>query len=69
MPSLADEVMNPILESVPVSSVKADDYDAVFLPGGHGTCWVRLFLAKMYQYVKRLGCRSAACRGGTFQVD
>lgn len=36
----ADDVMNPLLESLPVDSVKADDFDAVFLPGGHGTCWV-----------------------------
>ncbi|GLC69319.1 hypothetical protein PLESTF_000815300 [Pleodorina starrii] len=27
------------MESVPLSGVKASDYDAVFLPGGHGTCW------------------------------
>jgi len=30
--------MGQFCHSVPVADVKIDDYDAVFLPGGHGTC-------------------------------
>ncbi|GIL80962.1 hypothetical protein Vretimale_9332 [Volvox reticuliferus] len=36
---LDDEAMKGLMDSVPLSDVKGDDYDAVFLPGGHGTCW------------------------------
>jgi putative intracellular protease/amidase len=37
---LGDEVASKALkETVPVSEVDADGYDAVFLPGGHGTMW------------------------------
>ncbi|GLC42464.1 hypothetical protein PLESTM_001336000 [Pleodorina starrii] len=36
---LDDEAVKGVMESVPLSGVKASDYDAVFLPGGHGTCW------------------------------
>jgi len=30
--------MGQFCHSLPVEDVKVDDYDAVFLPGGHGTC-------------------------------
>ena len=30
--------MKGVLESLPLADVKADDYAAIFLPGGHGTC-------------------------------
>lgn len=37
---LDDKKANAKLKnSVPVSEVNADDYDLVFLPGGHGTMW------------------------------
>jgi len=30
--------MNQFCHSLPLDKVKVEDYDAVFLPGGHGTC-------------------------------
>ncbi len=36
---LADAFMAQLTESKPLSSLKAADFDAVFLPGGHGVCW------------------------------
>ncbi len=33
------EAMNLLSFSVPLEEIKADDYDAVFLPGGHGPLW------------------------------
>lgn len=37
---LKDEVaMKSLFHSVALSTVKADDFDAVFLPGGHGPLW------------------------------
>jgi putative intracellular protease/amidase len=30
----ADEHMKEVLESTPMSEVKAEDFDAIFLPGG-----------------------------------
>jgi putative intracellular protease/amidase len=31
--------MDWLAHSLPVAEVRVDDYDAVFLPGGHGTMW------------------------------
>ncbi|MEW5307153.1 MAG: hypothetical protein WDW36_009566 [Sanguina aurantia] len=36
---LDDDAMAQVFESRVFSSVSADAYDAVYLPGGHGTCW------------------------------
>lgn len=33
------EVQNKLLNSIKLSEVKADDFDAVFYPGGHGPLW------------------------------
>lgn len=33
------EAMNFISDSMVLSEIKADDFDAVFLPGGHGPLW------------------------------
>lgn len=35
---LDDECMKLVTESVPLAGLKAADFDAVFLPGGHGVC-------------------------------
>jgi len=32
------DAMGQFCHSLPIEDVKVDDYDAVFLPGGHGTC-------------------------------
>jgi len=34
-----EDAMNFLSDSTPVEEVKADDFDAVFLPGGHGPMW------------------------------
>lgn len=36
---LDDEAMKLILESQTLEGLKADNFEAVYLPGGHGTCW------------------------------
>lgn len=36
---LDDAAMDKVTNSVPLATLNADDYDAVMLPGGHGTCW------------------------------
>lgn len=37
---LADDVaMQPIIQSKSLAGISAADYEAVFLPGGHGTMW------------------------------
>lgn len=37
---IGDDVASAVLkETVPISAVDATSYDAVFLPGGHGTMW------------------------------
>jgi len=36
---LSDVHMKELLESVPLAEIDASEYDAIFLPGGHGTCW------------------------------
>ncbi|GFR44827.1 hypothetical protein Agub_g6167, partial [Astrephomene gubernaculifera] len=36
---LDDDAMKGVMESLPLSDVRAADFDAVFLPGGHGACW------------------------------
>lgn len=33
------DAMRQLTESVPVAALAAQDFDAVFLPGGHGTMW------------------------------
>jgi putative intracellular protease/amidase len=33
------EAMNFLSHSIPLDEVKADDFDVVFLPGGHGPMW------------------------------
>jgi hypothetical protein len=33
------QVMKKLTESVKLDDVNALDFDAVFIPGGHGTCW------------------------------
>jgi putative intracellular protease/amidase len=33
------EAVNFLSHSIPLDEVKADDFDAVFLPGGHGPMW------------------------------
>jgi putative intracellular protease/amidase len=33
------EAVDFLSRSVPIEKIKADDYDAVFLPGGHGPLW------------------------------
>ena len=33
------EAMDFLFRSLPLEEVKANDYDAVFLPGGHGSLW------------------------------
>lgn len=34
-----EEAINSITFSIPLEDVKEEDYDAVFLPGGHGPLW------------------------------
>jgi putative intracellular protease/amidase len=34
-----EEAMNFLADSIPLEKIKADDFDAVFLPGGHGPMW------------------------------
>lgn len=34
-----DEAMRQLQNSLPVTDARIDDFDAVFLPGGHGTMW------------------------------
>src|SRR5687767_6666655 len=34
-----EEAMKFLFHSVALSTVKADDFDAVFIPGGHGPLW------------------------------
>lgn len=34
-----EQVMAKITNSVKLSDVRAADFDAVYLPGGHGTCF------------------------------
>lgn len=36
---LDDEAMKLVTESKALADVADGDYDAIFLPGGHGTCW------------------------------
>jgi putative intracellular protease/amidase len=37
---LADaSAMAALADTIPLSRIDADDYDAIFLPGGHGTMW------------------------------
>ena len=39
MTLLISRPLCPLTGSVKLADLKAEDYDAVFLPGGHGVCW------------------------------
>lgn len=34
-----ERLLNELRETQPIASISADDYDAVFFPGGHGPMW------------------------------
>eukprot|EP01024_Parvocaulis_polyphysoides_P042460 TRINITY_DN3881_c1_g2_i2.p1 TRINITY_DN3881_c1_g2~~TRINITY_DN3881_c1_g2_i2.p1 ORF type:complete len:229 (+),score=48.90 TRINITY_DN3881_c1_g2_i2:93-779(+) len=65
---LADsEAMQLLENSKKIEDVKADDFDAVFLPGGHGVCWdlpdnetLKTLLSTMFSQGKVV---SAVCHG------
>jgi putative intracellular protease/amidase len=38
-PPVFPQAMTKVTESLPLSSVDAATFDAVFLPGGHGVCF------------------------------
>ncbi|PNH12142.1 hypothetical protein TSOC_000939, partial [Tetrabaena socialis] len=65
---LLDDIgMKNLLESVPLADVKADGFDAVFLPGGHGACFdmpdePRL-IALLEQFAASGKVVSAVCHG------
>eukprot|EP01023_Acetabularia_acetabulum_P002300 TRINITY_DN108_c0_g1_i1.p1 TRINITY_DN108_c0_g1~~TRINITY_DN108_c0_g1_i1.p1 ORF type:complete len:230 (-),score=58.46 TRINITY_DN108_c0_g1_i1:177-866(-) len=61
------EAMQMLENSKPLSEIKADDFDAVFLPGGHGVCWdlpdneqLKTLISNMYSQGKIV---SAVCHG------
>ncbi|EFJ45186.1 hypothetical protein VOLCADRAFT_106142 [Volvox carteri f. nagariensis] len=64
---LDDAAMKGLMESLPLSQVTAAGYDAVFLPGGHGTCWDfpdnAELLALLSQFVEANKVVSAVCHG------
>lgn len=64
---LDDAAMKMVTESRAIAEHDADHFDAVFLPGGHGTCWdfpdnptLISILSKMYNDGKIV---SAVCHG------
>lgn len=62
-----EEAMNYLSHSMVLAEIKADDYDAVFLPGGHGPLWdladnknLKQLLEAFYNDDKPIG---AVCHG------
>ncbi len=62
-----EEAMNFLSHALVLSEIQADDYDAVFLPGGHGPMWdladnktLKLLLEAFNQENKPIG---AVCQG------